>query len=119
MTTRGLRFAGKRFHPLRLSVAAGLLLALAASAAFAGPPGITASNLELAASAVAERPSQSEIADGTAEMVRPVSATVSGTSDTGEERGSTPAHGDADVRDGGKERKKALEDLVVEFLEKL
>jgi hypothetical protein len=110
MKTRGLRFAGTRHRLPGFPAAAGLLLALAANAASAGPPGIAASNLELTASAVA---------DGAPDMVQAVSAAVSGAADTGVERGSAPARGDVHASNGGKERKKSLEDLVVEFLEKL
>ena len=119
MTTRGLRIAGTRCRLPGATVAPGLLLSLASSAVFAGPPGIQSNSLEPAASATAERSSQVETADGDHDSVQAVSYAVSGATDAGLERDSAPARGEADVGDGGKGRPESLEDLVVAFLERL
>ena len=103
----------------RRTAAPGWLFSLVASAAFAGPPGIQSSDMELAASSTAEQSSQRETAEGGRDPVREVSCSASGVANGHAVSSSAPAHGEVDTGDGGKKRRKDLDDLVVEFLERL
>jgi hypothetical protein len=121
MMTRALREAGSGYRLPRLAAASGLLLTLAANAAFAGPPGDPSSQLTLAASSPLGRSSQVAASDGGHDWIQAVSYSATIDDDAG--RSSAPLRGEVDAGDGDsakvRPRLHSLEDLVVEFLEKL
>jgi len=100
-------------------VAPGLLLSLAANAAFAAPPGIESSNLELVARSTAEHSSRAPNEYRGNDLVQAVSYTASGAADAGQPRTLPAARGEADAADGETGRPKSLDDLIVEFLDRL
>jgi hypothetical protein len=110
---------GTRYRLPGFPAAAGALLSLVANAACAEPPGVEVSNLELAVSVIAGRLSQHEGAGAGHALVQAVPKTVRDTADAAVAPASAPARGDVDAAGGGQARRTSLEDLVVEFLEKL
>lgn len=119
MTTGVLRIAGTRHRSPSRSVAPGLLLSLAAKAAFAAPPGIESNNLELVARSVAEHSYRAPNEDRGNDLVQAASYTVSGVADPGELRTGPTARAEANAADGDDGRSKSLDDLLVEFLDSL
>jgi len=100
-------------------VTPGLLFSLAANAAFAAPPGIQSSKLELVSHWTAEHSSRAPNEDRGNDLVQTVSCPVSSVADAGVLRNLRAARAEADAADDDAGRPKRLDDLMVEFLESL